>query len=144
VWGCIGHSYKSPLVICGSSIKAPDYINILDGFLLPDLVPGFTFQQDNARPHTAHMTTNWLEGNCVDVLPWPAYSPDLNPIENLWGLMTITIFKSGKQCTTVEELQDVVLATRLAVDQESINRMIASIPGRLQAVVDAHGYTIDT
>ncbi len=41
------------------------------------------FQQDNAKPHTATITTAWLRSRRVRVLNWPACSPDLSPIENI-------------------------------------------------------------
>ena len=46
--------------------------------------PGLTFQHDNARPHTALVTSNFLAQNNVNVLPWPALSPEMNPIEHIW------------------------------------------------------------
>ena len=46
----------------------------------------FTFQQDNAPVHSSASTRRWLLDNNVSMLGWPARSPDLNPIENLWGV----------------------------------------------------------
>ena len=43
------------------------------------------FQQDNARPHTARMTTVFFKThNIAAVLPWPFKSPDFNPTDHLW------------------------------------------------------------
>lgn len=44
------------------------------------------FQQDNAPIHTAVSTKKWFQDFGIELLPWPALTPDLNPIENLWGI----------------------------------------------------------
>ena len=42
---------------------------------------------DNARPHVARIFTQFLEAENVPVLPWPAYSPDMSPIEHVWDAL---------------------------------------------------------
>ena len=39
---------------------------------------------DNARPHVARTCRQFLNRNNVNVLPWPAVSPDMKPIEHIW------------------------------------------------------------
>ena len=66
-------------------LNAQHYVqNILQPNALSLLAaPRAVFQQDNPRPHTARLTTNFLDANNVNILPWPSLSSDLNPIEHL-------------------------------------------------------------
>ena len=42
------------------------------------------FHHDNAQPHVARICTQFLEAGNVPVHPWPAYSPDMSPVEHVW------------------------------------------------------------
>ncbi len=76
-----------------SNITAPVYQDILEHFMLPSADQllkkdaDFIFKHDLAPAHTAKSTKSWLNDHGVGVLDWPANSPDLNPIDNLWGIV---------------------------------------------------------
>ncbi len=75
------------LHVLEGTMNAERYIKVLEQHMLPSRRRVFqgrpcVFQQDNAKPHTAAITTAWLCSRQVQVLNWPACSPDLSPIEN--------------------------------------------------------------
>jgi hypothetical protein len=68
------------------------YITALDEGLVPYYTPGTIFQQDNARIHTAKIAKAWFETHGVEVVGWPAHSPDMNPIEPVWHMLKLKLF----------------------------------------------------
>jgi transposase len=79
------------------------YIQTLESGLLPFLL--FIFQQDNTSVHTSRETKEWFIGKNIHPMYWPSLIPDLNPIENVWGILVHKIYDSVSQFSTVGELK---------------------------------------
>ncbi len=71
------------------------------------------------------------------MLDFPAYSPDLNPIENLWNDLERRV--EARPASTVEELQDAIAEEWERTSPAYLRKLARSMPKRCQAVIDAHG-----
>jgi transposase len=93
--------------------------------------------QDNDPKHKSNLVRTWLHNNGISLLDFPAYSPDLNPIENLWNDLARRV--EARPASTVEELQNVIAEEWERTSQALLRKLARSMPKRCQAVIDAHG-----
>jgi transposase len=89
-WDCISMHGTGPLVSVQGTLDQREYITILRDELLPEFlrakraIPGtWHLMHDNAPCHRAKAVETFPHQNGIDLIKWPPYSPDLNPIENL-------------------------------------------------------------
>ena len=92
---------------------------------------------DNAPIHRSISTKNWLEDNEVNTLKWPALSPDLNPIENLWGWLTRRVYSQGRQFSSQTELKSAILQCWSEVPNELLINLITSMKDRMLKGIEA-------
>ena len=100
---------------------------------------GGTFEQDNARPHVARDNMDYLRRHNNDVLPWPALSPDLSPIEHLGDQLDRRVRKRQQQPQKFDHLQAALTEEWQRIPQVSINRLVASMRRRCVAVINGRG-----
>ncbi|KAK7095045.1 hypothetical protein V1264_006506 [Littorina saxatilis] len=141
VWGAITNTGRSQLVEVPGRLNAQHYVqDILQPHALPLLAaPRVQFQHDNARPHTARLTTNFLAANNVNTLPWPSLSPDLNPIEHAWDELGRRLNARVNAPPKTRQLFQALQQEWDYIPQQTLRRLIASMPRRCQAVIDSRG-----
>ncbi|KAL0201568.1 hypothetical protein M9458_004755, partial [Cirrhinus mrigala] len=137
VWGGISLEGRTALhVLARGSLTAIRYQDeILRPLVRPyagAVGPGFLLMQDNARPHVAGVCQQFLQDEGIDAMDWPACSPDLNPAEHIWDIMSRSIHQRHVAPQTVQELAD-------ALVQETIRHLIRSMPRRCREVIQARG-----
>ena len=73
------------------------------------------------------------------MLSWPAQSPDINPIENLWSYIEVRIRQRDSQPSSITQLEQWVMEEWDAVPVDYYRNLIKSMPRRVQAVLAANG-----
>ena len=143
VWGGICGQERTPLVIVHGNLTAQRYMdNILRPVVLPFLQQqprGVIYQHDNARAHTARIVTNFLAANNVNVLPWPARSPDMSPIEHLWDLMDHRVRQRPHSPANRQELILALQEEWRQIPRDLIRRLTFSVRRRVFACIEAFG-----
>jgi transposase len=143
VWGCFTAHGTGALHIIDGKMDGAMYRQILEKSLIPSAKRLFkkrkwTFQQDNDPKHTAKLTSEWFMKNKINVLPWPSQSPDLNPIEHLWGTLKKKVHQRSP--TNLEELKKICVEEWANIPPQACDRLISSYENRLRAVIANKGF----
>ena len=140
VWAGIMYNNRTDLVIVPQRLNAVWYTqDVLQDHAAIGVGPGFLFVHDNARAHSAAVTRDFLRGDDIEVMEWPAISPDLNPIENLWDLLDRKVRNRQHAPQTLQELGDALKEEWENIPQGEIQNFIESMPRRCQAVIQCRG-----
>jgi hypothetical protein len=154
LWAVFGHDRRSGLVpLDGDPLAARRgvtswVIRELYRAFLPDvMVEGGEFMHDGAGVHRGNIIKDILREIEIRVMLWPPYSPDLNPIENLWALMKAEIYRLHPELehapdtdATLDALVAAAQEAWHAIDNGILYRLATTMPNRVQAVIDAEGW----
>lgn len=144
VWGCFTASGIGPIKTVEGRVNGKAYTKILKENLLPYLhrnkLSDHLFQEDNAPCHVSKFVRLWKSRSGISVLPdWPAQSPDLNPIENLWDELERRLAKRRHLIHKPVELEAALFEEWQAIPRSICDNLVASMPSRCTAVIEAHG-----
>jgi len=141
VWAGIYHDGKTELVTVPGNLNAQRYCDeILEPVALSFMQQHNVgiFQQDNARPHTARHTRGFLRRNNMQLLPWPARSPDLSPIEHLWDHLGRRV-RENHDVDNVRDLERALRVEWARIPLRVIRKLICSMRRRCLAVLACNG-----
>jgi len=145
VWGCFSHDCKLDLITVRGNLNGERYAEeILNTTVIPHfddhtLASRPIFMDDNARPHRARRVRALLEQGAVTTIPWPAYSPDLNPLEHVWDMLGRKIAKMVPPIANLDELERALHREWNNLPQQRIRRLTGSMRRRVESVIRSRG-----
>ena len=127
----------------GSSVKGEKYLKLLQGDLWPQVKTLATrsqywFQQDGATCHCTDKALSFLSekfGNRVisrrSAIPWPAHSPDLNPLDYwFWGHLEQNVCLRKPE--TIDDLKRVIVDISNRIEENTVRKSIPSFSRRVE------------
>nr|KAG5705938.1 hypothetical protein BaRGS_010828 [Batillaria attramentaria] len=144
VWDGISVQGKTDLhVFWNGTLTAIRYRDeILDPVVRPyagAIGPEFILMDNNARPHRARIVDQYLEEESMELMEWPARSPDLNPIEHVWDMIGRAVRARVNPLRTLAQLGQALQQEWDQIPQQTIRSLICSMRRRCQAVISARG-----
>uniref|UniRef100_A0AAZ3PQH7 Tc1-like transposase DDE domain-containing protein n=1 Tax=Oncorhynchus tshawytscha TaxID=74940 RepID=A0AAZ3PQH7_ONCTS len=141
VWAGISYRQQIQLHFIDGNLNALIYS---DEILMPIVVlfirrHHLMLQHDNAQPDVARICTQFPEAEIVPVLPWPAYSPDMSPIEHVWNALDRRIQQCAPVPANIQQLRTAIEEEWDNIPQGTINCLINSMRRRSVARHEANG-----
>ena len=142
-WGCFSSCDVGNLVFIDGNMTGEVYRDILQKTLFEsikklNLGREWLMQKDNDPKHRAHIVAHWLKEKEVELLKWPPFSPDLNPIEHMWDEMERRMKKEEPKNET--ELKQSLLRVWYGIGTDVTKKLVNSVPNRVNEVIRINGY----
>lgn len=142
IWTCFSGYGIGPFHEIGGIMDRFVYKDIVENVMLPyaewNMTLSWVFQHDNDPKHTSKLVKEWLTYHRIEVLDWPAQSPDLNPIENLFGILKRRV--GTIQCKNQMELINELKIQWENIPAAIISNLIESMSRRCAEVIKNNGY----
>ena len=139
VWAAFSSMGVFPLCVFRENMNSQLFISIMEGHLLrqAEVFHGTDWKvvMDNDPKHTSLLSRQWIDENIPNKMPWPSQSPDMNPIENLFGWLKKKLVKKGPK--TIKQLKDMLEEIWSNVDPEFLSSYWKSMQSRCKMVIEA-------
>lgn len=135
------------LTILEGNQKGIKYIGTLSKYLSPFAAKmaniSWLYQQDSVSIQKAKGTRHWSIKFNLDVMEWPAGSPDLNPIENISGISARRLYAYSRQFVTVGELTSSILEEWSTLEPTLLYKLVHGMGKRFRQVLQRQGQKTD-
>ena len=144
-WGGVYYDGKTELVRIDGTVDGPKYKEMVDKYLVRKcLLRNHSLLQDCASSHTSRVVQDYFDAKPeITVLQLPAHSPELNPIEKVWGWIKHQLTKRETPTKTKDELEEAVREIWEQMPQNIIRKFISYQNQNVNEILIAGGRAIN-
>ena len=128
IWAEFGSMGASDLAYINSRSDTFDYLNLIAADLIPFIDrfgrDSVIFQQDNCKIHISKKAKKLFAEQNIMLFDWPSCSPDLNPIENVWGMLAQRLYAANKRYFHLRDLAKAIHKEWHSLTQEYFDSLI--------------------
>ncbi|GBM07172.1 Transposable element Tc1 transposase [Araneus ventricosus] len=146
LWGTFSWAALGSVVVVEQTMKAANYLNIIANQLHPYMAFVFPtgngiFHQDSAPFHKARIVLEWFEEHTDEfhLMSWPPNSPDINLMEHIWDVMERQLRAQTPPLPNISTLRDRCLDIWYNLSPVMHQKLVASMPRRVAAVLKVKG-----
>jgi len=146
VWAAFCESGCLELAFPSTHMNSKEHVELLQMNLQPFLRSRrrsrYTFQQDNAPMYVSRETRSWFDAKKANFLEWPACSPDMNPMENVWAALVWKIYAKNMKFNSTHELKLVIIKKWEELFLSYLQNLVNKMPNRIYELISVlGGYT---
>ena len=146
IWSFIHWNGRGPLIFIEGGINGQKYKQILNTYVLTHLLDEMgedgafqLYQDDGASCHDCDEVIDFCSHKGIQRPYWPPNSPDMNPIEHVWGWIKHKLSNLEVLPKNKTQLKQEIQSIWNTIDQESIRKLYRGMPNRIRVLVDKGG-----
>ncbi|KAL4467943.1 hypothetical protein ABPG72_022857 [Tetrahymena utriculariae] len=146
IWAAIHRDGPLDLQFIEGTMNQDKYLEVLENFFIDknhlNYAQNSYFQQDNSTSHKTQKILNFFTQNQINLLQWPANSPDISPIEYVWFTLKNLLNKEIDRIQSFEELKqrvEIIFYKSESIKQ-CIQNSIKKVPQIMSDIVINKGY----
>ncbi|OQS55782.1 tc3a [Ecytonucleospora hepatopenaei] len=146
VWAAFTAQGTLHLEFIEGTMTSGSYKKLMERIIVPFVLnsdENFIYQQDNASVHVNGEMRGFFEGKGVPVLDWPSCSPDLNPMENLWGWIVQKVYDQCISYRSKKDLKNAILDTWRNIPLNLLKKYYVSMQKRCHGIIKSLGERIN-
>ena len=148
MFACVCAAGPISILKLEGNIDSLKYQDIIKKEVFPKILEffpngNFFWQQDNAPCHVSKSSLAFFKSNKIELLDWPSNSPDLNPVENIWSILTERLYRTKKAYNTKEKLWKNIIKEWKNIKPELCLKLVETLDNRLEMVISNRGDIIN-